>query len=70
MFSYFLARPSKETLLDLADIARFEREENQREELANRRGGVYSLSDYFYMICHGFYLDHINPRIARFRRQD
>ena len=24
--------------------------------------------DYIYMICHGFYLDQINPRIARFRR--
>ena len=68
MFSYFLAKPRKETLLDLASILRFEREENQREEMANRRGGVYSLSDYIYMICHGFYLDQINPQIARFRR--
>jgi len=46
MFSYFIGRPRKESLDDSAKLDRYRQEEEDREHLASRRRGAYSLSQY------------------------
>ena len=52
LFSYFLAKPRKSVLLDERKLEQYQKEENLREEKARKRHGVYSISQYFFMIAH------------------
>lgn len=46
MFSYFIARPRKESLQDAARVAEFQAEEEERERRASQRCGVYSTAQH------------------------
>jgi SAM-dependent methyltransferase len=50
MFSYFIARPRKESLVDSAKLDRYRQEEEHREHLASRRLGAYSMSQYLQVL--------------------
>lgn len=50
LFSYFIAKPSHKLLSDTRLFSGFQNKENEREEWANRWGGVYRMEDYFNLI--------------------
>jgi hypothetical protein len=51
MFSYFLARPRKETLADDQRLARYSDEEAERERRAAQRRGTYSKAQYLEVLA-------------------
>jgi len=65
MFSYFIARPRKESLSDTRKIARYQRQENRREEKAARRYGTYYIGDTLTVISHRIYNNYLRARINK-----
>lgn len=53
LFSYFIASPNQKLLSDTQLFSDCQNKENQREEWADRLGGVYRMQDYFNLL---FYL--------------
>jgi SAM-dependent methyltransferase len=51
MFSYFLARPRKETLADEQGLARYSSAEEERERRAAQRRGTYSTAQYLEVLA-------------------
>jgi len=64
LFSYFLARPKKDTLRDLPMAQHFQGLENRREEWASRHRGMYSYNWYLRMLVHSIYVKFANSKIG------
>ena len=65
LFSYFLARPRKEVLLESSRLRTFQDQEDRREALARARGGVYSLANRLTMLRHRLELGLYRTRLGR-----
>lgn len=65
LFSYFIARPRKETLADRNKNRSCQAIEDRREERARRRGLVYSNRDYLALLLHSIYALLLRIKAAR-----
>lgn len=57
LFSYFIAKPKKQTLLKARQVGLYQLMENQREALASKSNGIY------------YWQDYVKHRVDRFIRQ-
>ena len=64
LFSYFLATPRKSLLSNKTKIESYQKEEDRREEKAQKRHGVYSNRQYLMLIAHSLW-----SRFLRLRRK-
>jgi SAM-dependent methyltransferase len=54
LFSYYIARPDKQALVN-PELDSFQHAEDAREQWAARHGGVYSWTQYGWLMCHRYW---------------
>ena len=68
LFSYFIARPKKDTLLNHRLINKYQKYENRREYRASKRRGVYSNRDYFLLLLFSIKNERFQQMVTQFAR--